>query len=137
MFSRLVLLYFLIVVFVGSATASPIPSAFRTSAETASTSPRISCTTINDRNTCHRFDVPIIQQNASPSPHVSFSSTIIGSGSLVSEGEERQIRRIMDIKDKHKNENTEKPWMTPDIQVVLWFVLLCCLTEGIASGYQW
>ncbi|KAJ4987091.1 hypothetical protein SVAN01_07379 [Stagonosporopsis vannaccii] len=64
-----------------------------------------------------------------------FANAIIGSGPLVSE-EDRQIQRIMDVKEPHL-EGTENSWLTPDVQVVFWFVLLCCLVEGIVSGFHW
>lgn len=136
MFFRLVLLYLLVGVFVGIATAFPILAVFTKETESTSASPRISCIILDGRNICHGFDASVIHGNGSPSLHDSFSSTVEGSSSLVSE-EERQVRRIMDVKQEHRNEEKEKSWLTPDLQVVLWFVLLCCFTEGIASGFTW
>lgn len=70
------------------------------------------------------------------SPHNAYSSTIIGSSQLISE-EDRQMRRIMDVKADAKVIISRQPWLIPDVQVVLWFVLLCCLTEGTVSGFRW
>ncbi|KAF2622455.1 hypothetical protein BU25DRAFT_415188 [Macroventuria anomochaeta] len=43
----------------------------------------------------------------------------------------------MDAKGKEITTGSEKSWLTSDFQVVLWFVLLCCLFEGIATGFRW
>jgi hypothetical protein len=122
---------------VGIATAFPISSESYDHRRADTTSPRIFCITWNDRRLCEKFELPIVRRQSTPSlPHNACSGTVIGSGQLVSE-EDRQIRRIMDFKGDSEVVKTRQPWLIPDVQVVLWFVLLCCLTEGIVSGFRW
>lgn len=125
------------VLLAGVTTASPIPFRSYDPRRADTTSPRIFCVTWNDPRLCEKFELPIVRRQSTPSlPHTSYSGTIIGSGPLVSE-EDRQIRRIMDVKGDAEFVTTRQPWLIPDVQVVLWFVLLCCLTEGIVSGFRW
>jgi len=70
-----------------------------------------------------------------PRPLEQLSNAITESGLLVSE-EDQQIQRIMDVKESQA-EGPEKSWLAPDVQVVLWFVFLCCFTQGIVSGFHW
>ena len=129
----------LCVLLAGIATASPIPLGSYDWQRTDTTSPHISCITWNDRRLCEKFELPIVRRQSTPSlppPDDAYSSTIIGSGQLVSE-EDRQICRIMDVKGDAEIVTIRQPWLITDVQVVLWFVLLCCLTEGVVSGFRW
>ena len=128
---------------VSIAAAFPLPSSTTKSEHSTPTSPRIYCTTSNDHHICTRFQAPIIRRLPCTASHGHIplsSQTIVGSGSLDSE-EERQIRRIMDLKSSQNSQDkAEEPgtwWSIPDVQVVLWFVLLCCAVEGIVSGFIW
>lgn len=127
----------LFVLLAGIAIASPIHAGSYDRQRLDTTSPRIFCTTWNDRTLCEKFELPVFRRHSLPlPPHNAYSSTIIGSGQLISE-EDRQIRRIMDVKGDAKVIKSRHPWLIPDVQVVLWFILLCCLTEGIVSGSRW
>ena len=128
---------------VSIAAAFPVPSSTTRSEHSSPNSPHIRCTTLNDHSTCTKFSVPITRHLpcTTSHDHIPLSSqTIVGSGSLDPE-EERQIRRIMDLKSSQsaqdKAEEPETWWSMPDVQVVLWFVLLCCAVEGIVSGFIW
>lgn len=101
-----------------------------------STSPRISCTFVHARRHCARFQLPIPRRMPPLSPLLKqLPNAIIGSGPLTSE-EDHQIQRIMDVKEPI-SEGSEGTWLIPDVQVVLWFVVLCCFMEGIVSGFSW
>lgn len=127
----------LFVLLAGIATASPIPFGSHDRRPSDTTSPHIFCITWNDRRLCEKFKLPVNRQRSTPQPpHNAYSSTIIGFGQLISE-EDWQIRRIMDVKGDAKVVVSRQPWLIPDVQVVLWFVLLCCLTEGMVSGFRW
>ncbi|OSS48630.1 hypothetical protein B5807_06951 [Epicoccum nigrum] len=60
----------------------------------------------------------------------------MGHGYLIPP-DEQQIQRIMEVKVDVHNAGAQRPWSVPDVQVVLWFILLCCLTEGIVVGVRW
>jgi hypothetical protein len=60
----------------------------------------------------------------------------MGHGYLIPP-DEQQIQRIMEVKMDVHNAGAQRPWDIPDVQVVLWFILLCCLTEGIVVGVRW
>jgi hypothetical protein len=60
----------------------------------------------------------------------------MGHGYLIPP-DEQQIQRIMEVKVDVHNAGAQRPWDIPDVQVVLWFILLCCLTEGIVVGVRW
>lgn len=125
------------VLLAGTAIASPIPSGTYERRREDKSSPHIFCVTRNDRRLCEKFELPVARRySESLSPHNAYSSTIIGSGSLISD-KDRQIRRIMDVKGDAEVIESRQPWLIPDVQVVLWFVLLCCLTEGVVSGFKW
>lgn len=130
-----VLLAFLVLA-VGITTASPIPSSCFDHRRRGATSPRIFCTTWNGKKVCEKFEVPVVRRSSTPPSQNRFSATIISSGQLVSK-EVRQIQRIMNVKGEVKSVKSDEPWLLPDVQVVLWFVLLCCLTEGMVSGFRW
>ena len=107
------------------------------SRETLPSSPHISCNKSNTCVLCEKFEVPIRQpyiQGAHDTDR--FSGTIMGHGYLVPP-DERQIQRIMEVKVDVHTAGVQRPWDIPDVQVVLWFILLCCLTEGIVVGVRW
>jgi hypothetical protein len=60
----------------------------------------------------------------------------MGHGYLIPP-DEQQIQRIMEVKVDVHTAGAQRPWDIPDVQVVLWFILLCCLTEGIVVGARW
>lgn len=105
--------------------------------ETLPSSPHISCKQSNTRVLCEKFEVPIRQPHIQGSHETDrFSGTIMGHGYLVPP-DEQQIQRIMEVKVDVHNDGAQRPWDIPDVQVVLWFILLCCLTEGIVVGARW
>lgn len=132
----------LLVLIVGIASAFPLPPDASSYRASASTSPRISCTTLDNGLACRKFQVPIVHRKATiPSLQVPLLDTSTWPSSLVEE--DREIQRIMDVKiakvqhSERVQHNERKPWSIPDVQVVLWFIILCCLTEGIVMGFRW
>jgi hypothetical protein len=112
-------------------------STLLSSRETLATSPHISCKQLNTRVLCEKFEVPIRQPYIQGSHETDrFSGTIMGHGYLIPP-DEQQIQRIMEVKVDVHNAGAQRPWDIPDVQVVLWFILLCCLTEGIVVGVRW
>lgn len=132
-----VLILVALVVRFSIATALPVPLVATLRPASAWTSPHVSCIEFNDRIICKKFELPVNHRKfTTPSSHDQFSSTIIGSGQVMLE-EDRQIRRIMDVKEQRARDGERTLWSIPDVQVVLWFILLCCLTEGLVVGFRW
>lgn len=135
-------LFALFILLTGVATTSPLPSGNLRDPgchdrQGQTSSPRILCTTWNGRKACEKFAVPIVYRSSIRQPALnSFSSVVVGSGRLISE-EHRQTSRIMDMEDAPDVIDRNNSLFTPDIQVVLWFILLCCLAEGVVSGFRW
>ena len=102
------------------------------SRETLPTSPHIFCEQKERRTLCEKSEVPIQELHETD----RFSGTIMGHGYLIPP-DEQQIQRIMEVKVDVHNAGAQRPWSVPDVQVVLWFILLCCLTEGIVVGVRW
>lgn len=118
----------------GIAITSPIPFGTYDRRREETPSPHIFCITWNGRRLCERFELPVDRRHPeSLSLPNAYLSTVTGSGS----DEDRQIRRIMDVEGDAKVIESEQAWLVPDVQVVLCFVLLCCLIEGIVSGLKW
>lgn len=130
-------------------------SSFSSGPDSQSTTPRIACTTLPTHTFCMKFHSPVDRPRTrtcpppSSSPQAQFSSTIIGTGKLAS-AEDAQILRIMDgsgssvMTEAHnqgkmhqQQRQKGEEWVLPDVQVVMWFVLLCCLAEGASKGFQW
>ena len=112
-------------------------SLFLPSRDTLPTSPHIFCEQAETRTLCEKFEVPIRQPYIRGSRETDrFSGTIMGHGYLIPP-DEQQIQRIMEVKVDVHNAEARRPWNVPDVQVVLWFILLCCLTEGIVVGVRW
>lgn len=130
------LLVFLVINFTAAVPINLILPLTASTLERGSTAPCFSSTEPKDCHIYKKSEVMGIHRNASPSPQDRFSSTIIASGSLVSD-EDRQIQRVMDVKEDETTAGSERPWLNPDVQVVLWFVVLCCLTQGIVTGLRW
>ncbi|KAF1923192.1 uncharacterized protein M421DRAFT_328840 [Didymella exigua CBS 183.55] len=100
-------------------------------------SSRIFCATWSGTKACEKFEATIVRHSSTVhSLRNSFSRTVIGSGQLISK-DYRQIHRIMEVENDAKATNSEKPFLAPDVQVILWFVLLCCLTEGMVLLFRW
>ncbi|KAH6644485.1 hypothetical protein C7974DRAFT_21777 [Boeremia exigua] len=119
-----------------SVTASPISfeSSYTTQKPTVS-SPTL-CTSLKDQFACTRFEASIAHPVPPPSSPLEQISNAVVRPDLLLSDEERQIRRVMDVKGQAKS--AEKLWLTPEIQVVLWFLLLCCLMELIVFGlHRW
>ena len=128
--------------------ASPLPfrwadvilrssSTLSLSRETLPTSPHIFCEQGETRTLCEKFEVPIRHPHIQGSHETDrFSDTIMGHGYLIPP-DEQQIQRIMEVKVDVHNAEAQRPWDIPDVQVVLWFILLCCLAEGIVVGVRW
>lgn len=112
-----------------SVITSPIPFRHFDRRREDTMSPHIFCAAWNSKKVCEKFDTAIVRP-------ASTALNIIEPSQLGSE-EDRQIRRIMDIKGGAKSDESKQSWLTPDAQVILWLLLLCCLIEGTVSGLQW
>jgi hypothetical protein len=108
--------------------------------ENINASPRISCLKLDDKDlVCKKFSIPFVRLNGdypitSPSQSTTLDSI---QDTHFTATEEQQIQRIMDTDQRERKEESRSLWSMPDVQVVLWFVLLCCLTEGLVAGFQW
>ncbi len=112
--------------------ALPIPFETSYDTQTPSIPQRVPCPLSSNCNLCKELQLPILPRWSTSRSHVLVSDNVIGSGPLTSE-QTQQIRSIMDFKE----EPSDRSWLIPDVQVVLWFVLLCCFMEGILSGFHW
>lgn len=134
--------FLLLALLASSAYALPILPSHTThpfailSPDTTSVSPRISCINLKGQSICERFEIRIpLQEFTASSLYTRPFNSVKGSELL--SAEDRQIHRIMEAKEGEIRVSDEQPWMTPDIQVVLWFIFLCCLMEGTLSGFRW
>jgi hypothetical protein len=66
-----------------------------------------------------------------------FSNTIPNSRPLTAEKPTPHITQPMHIQEQQQSTTQGMLWSIPDIQVLLFFILLCCFAEGIGAGYTW
>lgn len=130
----------LFVLLVGTVIALPIHSRSSSKAsqlERTLGSPRISCTESYKHIICQKFEAAILHQGQDASPLGDRFSTSITDLDRQAAEENHQVQKIMDVKVKEQVGVLGMDWAISDVQVVLWIILLCCLTEGIVSGFRW